>query len=37
MEASSGEHYEWTNMYVEFAKIADQEGFAEIRELKRIG
>lgn len=29
-EAINGENYEWTNMYPEFAKIADEEGFTEI-------
>ncbi|MGE5328720.1 MAG: rubrerythrin [Deltaproteobacteria bacterium] len=33
MEAATGENYEWTNMYVEFAKIADEEGFAEIADF----
>ena len=28
--ASGGESYEWTTMYPEFAKIADEEGFHEI-------
>ena len=28
--AAGGEHYEWSEMYPEFAKVADQEGFAEI-------
>ena len=27
--AAAGEHYEWTTMYPEFAKIAREEGFAE--------
>ena len=25
--AADGENYEWTDMYVEFAKVADEEGF----------
>ena len=29
-EAANGENYEWTSMYVKFAKIADEEGFTEI-------
>ena len=28
--AAAGEHYEWTEMYPEFAKIAEEEGFLEI-------
>ena len=29
-EAASGENYEWTNMYKEFASIAREEGFEDI-------
>ena len=29
-DAADGEQYEWTDMYDEFAKTADEEGFAEI-------
>ncbi|HBY21073.1 MAG TPA: rubrerythrin family protein [Clostridiales bacterium] len=29
-EAAKGENYEWTSMYVEFAKTAREEGFEEI-------
>ena len=29
-EAAAGEHYETTQMYPEFAEVADKEGFAEI-------
>ena len=29
-EAAAGEHYEWTEMYPGFAKIAREEGFPEI-------
>ncbi|NVM53478.1 MAG: rubrerythrin family protein [Candidatus Helarchaeota archaeon] len=29
-EAAGGENYEWTEMYPGFAKIANEEGFAEI-------
>ncbi|MDD2434142.1 MAG: rubrerythrin family protein [Bacilli bacterium] len=25
--AANGEHYEWTEMYAEFAKVAEEEGF----------
>ncbi|MGL4484497.1 MAG: rubrerythrin [Anaerovoracaceae bacterium] len=28
--AAEGENYEWTTMYADFAKIADEEGFPEI-------
>ena len=33
--AAAGEHYETTEMYPGFAKIADEEGFAEIAEVFR--
>lgn len=33
--AASGENYEHTKMYPEFAKIADEEGFHEIAEVFR--
>ena len=29
-DAASGENYEWTEMYAEFAKVAKEEGFLEI-------
>jgi len=29
-DAAAGEHYEWTDMYAEFAKVAKEEGFAKI-------
>lgn len=29
-DAASGENYEWTQMYTEFAAVADKEGFPEI-------
>jgi rubrerythrin len=32
-DASEGENYEWTQMYPEFAKVAQEEGFDEISEL----
>ena len=32
-DAASGENYEWTEMYAEFAKIAKEEGFAKIAYL----
>ena len=28
--AAAGENYEWTDMYENFAKVAEEEGFAEI-------
>jgi len=28
--AADGENYEWTDMYEEFAKVAEEEGFAEL-------
>lgn len=33
--AADGEHGEWTEMYPEFAKIAEEEGFDEIARLFR--
>ncbi len=33
--AAAGEHYENTEMYPDFAKIADKEGFGEIAEVFR--
>ncbi len=35
IDAASGEHYEWTDMYSEFAKQAEEEGFTEIANLFR--
>ena len=29
-EAADGENYEWTDMYDEFAKVAEEEGFKDI-------
>ena len=29
-DAASGENYEWTNMYKEFARVAREEGFEQI-------
>ena len=34
-DAAAGEHYEWTEMYKEFAEVADEEGFKEIAETMR--
>jgi len=31
-DAAAGEHYEWTEMYKEFAKTAREEGFTDIAE-----
>lgn len=37
LDAASGEHYEWTEMYKNFAKTAREEGFIEIAEtMERI-
>ena len=33
--AAAGEHYETTEMYPDFAKVADEEGFAEIAKAFR--
>ena len=30
LHAAEGENYEWTSMYDEFAKTADEEGFSEL-------
>ena len=35
-EASNGENYEWTDMYEEFAKTAEAEGFKELAEKFRM-
>ena len=36
--AADGENYEWTSMYEEFAKEAEEEGFAEIaRKFRAVG
>jgi rubrerythrin len=32
-DAANGENYEWTEMYKEFAKVAEEEGFKEIARL----
>lgn len=34
--AADGENYEWTDMYEEFAKTADEEGFHELAEKFRM-
>lgn len=33
--AAEGENYEWTDMYSEFANVAEEEGFAELAEKFR--
>ena len=36
--AAEGENYEWTDMYEEFAKTAEEEGFTEIAEkFRQVG
>ena len=32
-EAAGGEHYEWTDMYPSFARVAGEEGFEEIAKI----
>lgn len=32
-DAAAGENYEWTEMYAEFAKTAEEEGFPEIAKM----
>lgn len=32
-DAAAGEHYEWTQMYREFAEVAKSEGFNEVAEV----
>lgn len=34
--AADGENHEWTNMYEEFAKTAEEEGFKELAEKFRL-
>ena len=34
-DAAAGENYEWTEMYEEFAKVADEEGFTAIAKQMR--
>ena len=33
--AAAGENYEWTDMYDEFARVADEEGFSDIADKFR--
>lgn len=36
--AADGENYEWTDMYEEFAKTAEEEGFSELAEkFRQVG
>ena len=35
-EAADGENYEWTDMYEEFAKVAEEEGFTAIAKKFRM-
>ena len=34
--AADGENYEWTEMYKEFAEVAEEEGFTEIAAVMRL-
>lgn len=37
-DAQNGEHFEWTSMYADYAKIAKEEGFDEIaRKFELVG
>lgn len=37
-DAANGENYEWTDMYKEFARVAEEEGFTRIAHLfKQVG
>ena len=35
-DAASGENYEWTEMYKEFADVAEEEGFTQIAATMRL-
>lgn len=35
LDAAAGENYEWTEMYEQFAQVADEEGFHDIAEKFR--
>ena len=35
-EAAAGENYEWTDMYAQFAKDAEEEGFTELAKKFRL-
>ena len=36
LEAAAGENYEWTDMYAEFAKTAEEEGFTALATKFRL-
>ena len=36
LDAANGENYEWTEMYKEFADVADEEGFHDIATTMRL-
>ncbi len=36
LSAANGEHFEWTEMYEEYAKTAEEEGFSELAEKFRM-
>ena len=36
LHAAEGENYEWTDMYAEFAKVAEEEGFTDLAEKFRM-
>ena len=37
-DAADGEYYEWTDMYEEFAKVAEEEGFKELAiKFRQVG
>ena len=36
LAAAEGENYEWTDMYAEFARVADEEGFTELANKFRL-
>jgi rubrerythrin len=36
IDAAAGEHYEWTEMYKQFAEVAEEEGFKEIAAVMRM-
>ena len=37
-DAADGENYEWTDMYEEFARVAEEEGFKELAiKFKQVG
>ncbi|MBD5201741.1 MAG: rubrerythrin family protein [Bacteroides sp.] len=36
VDAAAGEHFEWTDMYYDFAKVAEEEGFTDIARLFKL-